>query len=445
MLQLHNTSFAYVVKSLILACAHNPFFGIINVDFSLKHRDSSKSPVGNARGLEPLLFKFVELEICMNRKLMALAVAAAVSCPGLALADDSTATLYGTLNVDLENVKGEGCSAVNCVDIKSRTRVSSNSSNIGFRGLEPLGEGLNAWFQVESSVPVDVGGGAWSSRNSGVGLNGTFGSILLGQWDSPYKVSTVRMDPFGDTTIAGYTGILGGNFSQTLGNTGLSFDRRMRNTVQYWTPNFAGLSGRVAYGANEEKPANGSSNPTSLAASASYENGPLYLTGAYETHKDFGSLNPAAPQGKDTGYKFGASYTIANAFTLSAIYEWLKYQTDVVPAGPNERKYQDWWVSGTYKLAANAFSLSYGQKAKNEDNGVDKDNTGAQYYAARYGYSLSKRTEFYALYVKIKNDSAVNRDFMVGVNPLGVDGQGNGALPLGADPTGFGVGLIHKF
>jgi len=393
----------------------------------------------------------------MNKKLLALAVAA-TSVSASALADDSTVTLYGTLNADFENVKAEGCQSANCVDVKQRNRVSSNSSNIGFRGLEPLGEGLNAWFQVESSVPLDGsgGGGLWSSRNSAVGLNGSFGSILLGQWDSPYKSSTVRLDPFGDTTIAAYTDILGGNTANTVGNTGLSFDRRMRNTVQYWTPNWAGFSGRIAYGANEEKPPGGTSNPTSYAGSASYDNGPLYVTLAYESHKDFGIFNPVlAPQGTDNALKVGASYTIANVFTVAGIYEQIKYKTDkqLTPTSINERKFHDWWTSATYKLAANAFSLGYGQREEYKDNGAELANSEAKFYSARYGYNFSKRTEFYAFYVRIENNAASRNDFVVGVNPLGADGNGGGApaagfpsaLPAGADPQGVGVGFIHKF
>jgi len=33
-----------------------------------------------------------------------------------------------------------------------RSRVTSNSSNIGFRGNEDLGAGLKAFFQIESAV-----------------------------------------------------------------------------------------------------------------------------------------------------------------------------------------------------------------------------------------------------------------------------------------------------
>lgn len=46
------------------------------------------------------------------------------------------------LNVDIENVKlGSGA-------IASRKRVSSNSSDIGFRGQEDPDRGLKAWFKA---------------------------------------------------------------------------------------------------------------------------------------------------------------------------------------------------------------------------------------------------------------------------------------------------------
>jgi predicted porin len=398
-------------------------------------------------GPESLLFKFVEMEIGMNKKLMALAVAAAVSVPTLALADDSTVTLYGFLNADLESVQAKGASDVvvggvttpgSNLEIKNRTRVSSNSSYIGFRGIEPLSPGFNAWFQVESGVNLDAGGSTWASRNSAVGLNGDFGSILLGQWDSPYKVSTGRFDPFGDSSAASYSAIIN-NGGGTSGNTGRGFDRRLQNTFQYWTPSWAGFSGRAAYGANEEKPANGSSNPHLWDLALTYQNGPLYVTGAYEEHKDFGTFVAATPQGKDTGLKGGVSYTFANVFTIAGIYEQLKYKSD---AAGTELKFKEWYVTGTYKLGPNAFSLAYGQKGKDKLNGNDQDQTEVKQYSFRYGYSFSKRTELWAFYTKLQNESRINRDFAT--NPI-TPVAGAATLPLGADPQAIGAGLLHRF
>src|SRR4030095_10901532 len=137
-------------------------------------------------------------------------------------------------------------------DFESRGRVTSNSSNIGFRGTEELGVGLKAFFQVESQVNVDDGtsSGFWASRNSGVGLLGNWGQFILGQWDSPYKVATVRIDPTGDVGIGGYGGIIGSTGGTTAGQGGsnfaqrASFERRVSNVVQYWTPTWSGGSAR---------------------------------------------------------------------------------------------------------------------------------------------------------------------------------------------------------
>ena len=43
------------------------------------------------------------------------------------------------------------------VPVARRTRVSSNSSNLGFRGAEKLGGGLEVHFQLESAVNLDAG------------------------------------------------------------------------------------------------------------------------------------------------------------------------------------------------------------------------------------------------------------------------------------------------
>jgi len=388
----------------------------------------------------------------MNKKLLALAVAAVVSAP--ALADDSTVTLYGTLNVDFENVKAEGCTtiapATSCVDLKQRNRVSSNSSNIGFRGVEPLMPGLDAWFQVESSVGIDTGAasGTWASRNSGVGLKGNFGSVVLGQWDSPYKVSTGRLDVFGNTTIGAYTAIMGGNGSFTAANGGAttatraSFDRRVSNTVQYWTPNLGGFSGRFAYGANEEKsspPASGL-NPSLFSVSGSYDNGPLYLTLAYEEHKDFGTLVAVTTtgQGKDQGWKTGGSYDFANLVKVGLIYEELKYKSDVAGAALTERKVKNGFATVTFHPGPHAISLNYGKRFDVDDTPTTAGNTGdleAQFWAVRYAYSFSKRTELWVAYSKVDNERAAQQDF-----------GNNGISPsLGADPEGLGVGFIHRF
>ncbi len=80
----------------------------------------------------------------MNRKMLVVALSAACASP-LALAD---VTIYGTMNSSLESVKATGA-ANSANDVKSTSRVSSNTSKIGFKGQEDLGNGLKAIWQVE--------------------------------------------------------------------------------------------------------------------------------------------------------------------------------------------------------------------------------------------------------------------------------------------------------
>src|SRR5438105_15186374 len=135
----------------------------------------------------------------MKLKQMTLATRATLAAPAAALAQ-SNVQIYGTLNADFESVKATGSSGTN---FPSRSRVTSNSSNLGFRGTEDLGQGLRAFFQIESAVNLDNGtqSGFFASRNSAAGLLGGWGQVFLGQWDSPYKYSTLRLDPTGDTGI----------------------------------------------------------------------------------------------------------------------------------------------------------------------------------------------------------------------------------------------------
>src|SRR5207344_2708976 len=207
------------------------------------------------------------------------------------------------------------------IDVAPRSRVTSNSSNFGLRGSERLGSDLQAFFQVESAVNVDAGGTNIASRNTAVGLQGGWGSLRLGQWDSPYKSISGAVDPMYFTGIA-YSGALIGTPGfgvgpVTIGNvatsadgrtyanaSNASFERRQGNSVQYWSPTFSGLTLRAAYSVNEGKPSRSDAitqvNPELLAASLEYTHGIYYLGYAYERHDDYFGLDALVPAAQAT-------------------------------------------------------------------------------------------------------------------------------------------------
>ena len=397
----------------------------------------------------------------MSYKRTAVLAAGLVTAPAFA----ADVTIYGTINVDVETVKATGA-ATPGQDFQSRGRVTSNSSHIGFRGTEELGAGLKAFFQVESQVNVDDGtsSGFWASRNSGVGLLGNWGQFVLGQWDSPYKVATTRIDPTGDIGIGGYSGIIGSTGATTAGQGGssfaqrASFERRVSNVVQYWTPEWGGLSARFAYGATDSSLGSASTGvaestglkPQLFAANAAYENGPLYATVAYEQHNHFQSLNTLlgapASSGKDKGIKAGVAYRFPQKFTLGVVIERLEYKADDINSlGELKRKVDNWYVSARYETGPHNIAVAYGRKGKDKLSGAgfsDLSDSEAYQITARYWYFMSKRTQLYALATRITNQSNAMQNF--GNSPITPTTLFRDPA-RGADPTGFGLGMIHSF
>lgn len=396
----------------------------------------------------------------MNKKLLALAVAAAVSAPAVALADTSTVTLYGTLNIDLDNVKAESAAGTG-VNLPQRNRVTQNSSNVGFRGIEPLGGGLNAIFQVEQGVNLDTGAssaatGTFATRNSNVGLSGGFGTVFFGNWDTPYKWTTLPIDAFYATGIASYIAVLSGNSTPTAPNAANrnAFDRRQNNTVQYWTPNFSGFSARFAYGANEEKSANNAAivrDPKLFSIAGAYSNGPLLLTLSYEKHDEYANL--ATVKTDDKGVKAGVQYAFPTGTTVGFVYEQLKFEGNIAATGlnknvpvtfltaaqlaaANEAKIDAYYLSVRQAFGPHTIRAEYGADRGLKIDGSEVPTSKAKAYAIGYSYSASKRTDLYALYTRIKNDDNSRNDFAVGAI---------GGVANGADPQGIALGIRHTF
>jgi predicted porin len=379
----------------------------------------------------------------MNKKLIALAIAGATIAPAALAQSANPVTLYGTLNIDFENVKAAGAAGAG-VNALARNRVSANSSNFGFRGTEDLGGGLKAFFQLEmGSVAIDTGGGNLAGRNSAVGLQGGAGTVLLGNWDTPYKASTGNADAFYGTGIANHVNVTAGNSTPTAasGATRNGFDRRANNVFQYWSPTMNGFSGRFAYGANEAKTATASPSLTSF--SGTYASGPITLSLAHERHQQFG--NTATVSTRDKGTKFTGTVQLG-ATQLGLIAEQLTFNGNVAGVlnknytvgNADQAKINAYYFSVLHKIGAGTLRAAYGADRGVKLNGstsVSADNR-AKSFVFGYSYTFSKRTDVYGVYSKIKNETNSKNDFAIN----GVTG-----VAAGADPTGFGVGIRHTF
>src|SRR5437667_7055326 len=195
----------------------------------------------------------------MNKKLMAVAVAGALTAPGLAVAQiggTAGVSLYGRLDtaVMIQKFSNEGTGTV--PDLK-KNDIFSPGNAIGVRGREDLGGGTAAWFQLEAGAWPDgrlessaTTGSHFGGRNSGLGVSSELGDIMFGIWDTPYKVAYGTGNL---VTSGGFasSGIIMGNGD----TTGALANALCTNTV-------SNSSGSVTTGANGVCVAEATSNGT---------------------------------------------------------------------------------------------------------------------------------------------------------------------------------------
>ena len=131
-----------------------------------------------------------ERRISLRTKLVAVVVAGLLTAP-IARAQEASVTLYGRINVYMEIVNGKQ-SGPGCPDHCPNPnvyRVTSNSSEFGIRGAEPLGNGISAIFQIENSISVTQGRGVLTGRDSFVGFYGPLGSSRWATSSDPTTTS----------------------------------------------------------------------------------------------------------------------------------------------------------------------------------------------------------------------------------------------------------------
>jgi predicted porin len=360
----------------------------------------------------------------MQKKLIALAVAGLVSGGAFA---QSNVTIYGVADVTFDFVKSTGATAAG-FDLGNRTRVSSNSSLIGFKGSEDLGNGVKALFQFESSVAADVGGGPAGGRDTYAGLTGGFGTVVGGLLTGPTRALGAKLDPF-----AGATGITvnGGLLGKLGGGAGAStFDTRWSNAVAYISPSFSGLTATGAYVSGENKTRNGldgtggQANTKGYDIGLNYENGPIVAGITYNAVK-FGDIINSKTNDLRAAFKY--DFGVA---TVGLLYDRVKEQDDTF----GSFKRTAWFIPVTFSLTPNGKIIGQFGKAGNVSG---TSNTGAKQFSFGYEHALSKRTLVKAVYSQIKNKENANYDF--GTNAV------TAAPVAGADPQGFQFGIRHTF
>ncbi|MGM8226915.1 porin [Cellvibrio sp. ARAG 10.3] len=212
---------------------------------------------------------------------LSLTIATAINSV-VAQADAATPTLYGKINLTLDQFDHQGAARVAAGQTPltiDQWELNSNASRLGIKGELALEDsGLTLVYLAEYETDADDGGNSpFTQRNIYAGLQGNFGRIFGGKFDTPLKVIEGRVDQFNDLK-ADIDVLLGGQ-------------NRANNIVQYSTPKFArvvtaNVAAIAAEGADVDldgEPDDGLTDTVSVSLVA--DTGTFYGAIAYDTHQ----------------------------------------------------------------------------------------------------------------------------------------------------------------
>ena len=363
----------------------------------------------------------------MQKSLMALAVAGALVAP----AAMAQVQIGGSIHLQYFNNNPDNESAS-----KGSDYLTTSEPEVYLRGEEKLGGGLSVWFQCTSSFDVlGQGLGAWCGRNSGIGFRGDFGNLFFGTWDTPHKLITNLARGWwgGTNTLQGGTAtILFNDSDSNIGNSGSSFFRRHRRSINYHSPDWSGFSLQAAFSSQNEVtaiPDSAPEKPRLLSVAGQFRTGPFFAGLGYEKHQDFGNV-----QSDDSSINAVVGFTFAGVARVSLLYAQVEYD----PTGGVKTEhdglalYLDWSLGGPHKLY-----VQYAMRNETEVGGTEIPDSGVDVLGVAYGYSFSKRTQGYVAYNSMSFD---------GPNVSGISQNTTAAGPtVGGTQKVFGVGLRHSF
>lgn len=331
----------------------------------------------------------------MQKKVIGALALGLLSSTALA---QSSVTVYGIADAGLLVERGAAAGQTS----KIGSGIASGS-RLGIKGKEDLGGGMVLAFGLENGNNLDSGtaaqGGLLFGRQAYLCLTTRAGSFSIGRQYSPfYKTLNNVADPF-------QTG-LAGNSQNIFAN-----NSRVDNSVEYITPQVAGFSADVLYGYGEV--AGDASKNRSIAASGTYENGPLTLVLAHQQRDNALATAKSRNTMLTARYRFGEMVTahVAHARNKDLL----------------ENESKDTLLGFVVSLPVGKLLVSYIDH--NDDSALRQD---ARQGAVGYLYPLSRRTDVYTAYGHINNRNGAA--FRVGT-----------ATDTGTGTTGFNLGVRHVF
>ncbi|MDR2326151.1 MAG: porin [Acidovorax sp.] len=338
-----------------------------------------------------------------------LAVAALAGVASLAHAQSSV-TLYGRVVGGLTYQSGIYDSTKNTSG--HVWRVAGNdwgTSFLGFKGVEDLGGGLSAVFQLEGGFDASQGEALSFNRRATVGLKGSFGLLKLGK-EMPLSDAVWALDPAGQQTMGSATLVKGRNWL------------KQSNMIYYETPNLGGLSGFVMTSLGEQAGSNTASRTDGAALTYAISGVELRLI--YDVMRD-------AQSSYSNLYTYSKHLVLGGTTTLGGVKLFATYEQLSAPnvtSGPDKAK--QYWLGARYQVSSPLTLIGAAYRTTLNNNGGS-----ANLFMLGAEYSLSKRTLLYASVGRVMNKGAASF-------PVFTDTTGPAA---GGAQNGVYAGIAHSF
>lgn len=311
--------------------------------------------------------------------------------------------IYGRAHVSVDQLDNGNDNGLN---------ISSNASRFGIRGSHQAQDNLKVLLQIESLIRLDEGSGDWASRNSFLGLQGDFGLVRAGFFDTPLKNVRSRTDLFGDQV---------GDARNIVRGGGVDLDRRFRNGLHYQTPNMQNITLDVHYSTNDRTGSTTDNKDDAISGAVTFDNKELMLMLAYESRNRL--EDPSL-----SGMRAGASYRLNEQWRLTAFWQ----HSENFSGGDRT----------AYGVGA-AFRINDSYSVKGQlyhATSADADDSGATMLSLGIDRRFGRNLTLYGAAAMTNNQQ--NASFNVSA------GGGHGkslTIEPGQDPLALSIGVIYNF
>ncbi len=425
-------------------------------------REQSKIPVASLTGVHS---KWISRRSKLfNKKMITMLVLLTVLVAGSANAGDYE--VYGKLHLSMDMLNDSDASEVT---------LNSNTSYFGIKGTRELNENFTFIWQFENSLnltemdnqanfSVDEGSGeedftldpghatksTLASRNTFLGLKGTWGKALFGIYESLFWTLGHEMTFFVDD--------IGDHRTTTMG-----WDQRYQQIAMYTTPDFNGFGASLAYQFYQDSKLDIAYDPddstlrdnyegkNTMSGSAMYKTDAIMVGAAYEYRSKGCSGMGGGTEYMDgeNGIRLAGKYTMEK-FAVSAMFQNLSnvnqsWNGDTLESGGSattmgmEAKYQ---FNPKFAFKGSFYMANPDGDQEDDTTTTDIDESANTYNLLALGidHTFAKDLVFYMQYAMVMNDD---------YQEMGLGGNWRGstvdASAVGESPIGFSVGMWKKF